>query len=159
MAWTEVLPSGKYRALHRDPTGKRRSAGTFDHKRRAMNAASAAEQESRSRGWQDPDSIDRPWGEWATEWWETRKVEPTTMASETYLLESLSDTQMGDRAPGGDHPAPGPGLDYRAVQDRTPDLRRRRSQAEESHGGRSRREDPAPLPGSVVSAADSQAAR
>ncbi|KRE72620.1 tyrosine-type recombinase/integrase [Arthrobacter sp. Soil762] len=88
MAWTEVLPSGKYRALYRDPNGKRRSAGTFDHKRRALNAASAAEQESRSRGWQDPDAADRPWGEWATEWWETRKVEPTTMASETYLLES-----------------------------------------------------------------------
>lgn len=50
MAWTEVLPSGKYRAIYRDKNGKRRSAGTFDHKRRALNAGAAAEAESRSRG-------------------------------------------------------------------------------------------------------------
>lgn len=88
MAWTEVLPSGKYRALYRDKYGKRRSAGTFDHKRRALNAGAAAEAESRSRGWQDPDAADRPWGEWAREWWESRSVEPSTLASETYLLDT-----------------------------------------------------------------------
>lgn len=88
MAWTEVLPSGKYRGLYRDRNGKRRSAGTFDHKRRALNAASAKEEESRSRGWQDPDAAGRTWGKWVEDWWPTRRVEPSTLSAETYLLDS-----------------------------------------------------------------------
>lgn len=88
MAWTELLPSGKYRAGYRDAAGRRRSAGTFDHKRRAMNAAAAAEKEANSKGWRDPAAADRTWEEWADAWWDTRKLEPSTKASETFLLNT-----------------------------------------------------------------------
>ncbi|BAS07341.1 hypothetical protein AHiyo4_07630 [Arthrobacter sp. Hiyo4] len=87
MAWTEQLPSGKHRGLYRDKNGKRRSVGTFDHKRRALNAAAAKEEETRSYGWQDPDAAARPWGAWAQEWWETRSAEPSTLASEAYIFK------------------------------------------------------------------------
>ena len=36
MAWSEKLPSGKYRGLYRDGAGKKRSAGTFSHKAMAV---------------------------------------------------------------------------------------------------------------------------
>lgn len=88
MAWLIVLPSGRYRAMYRDKNGRQRSAGTFDHKKRATNAAAAAEAEANSKGWRDPDASDRTWGDWATERWDTRKLEPSTKASETYLLTS-----------------------------------------------------------------------
>lgn len=87
MAWAEKLPSGKYRALYRDRAGKRRSAGTYDHKRRAEQAGAAAEADARKLGWRDPDAGERPWGDWATAWWPTRAVEPGTLHRDTYRLE------------------------------------------------------------------------
>lgn len=87
MPWAEQLPSGKYRALYRDRNGKRRSAGTFDHKKRAENAAAAAEADARKLGWRDPNAGMRPWGEWARAWWPTRPVEPGTLHRDSYRLE------------------------------------------------------------------------
>lgn len=87
MPWAEHLPSGKYRALYRDKAGKRRSAGTFDHKKRAENAAAAAEADARKLGWRDPDAGSRPWGDWARAWWPTRPVEAGTLHRDSYRLE------------------------------------------------------------------------
>lgn len=87
MAWTKRLPSGKYQGLYRDGNGKEKSAGTFPHKRAAMNAASAKEEESRTRSWRDPAAAERPWGEWCAEWWPTRKLEASTALAESGMRD------------------------------------------------------------------------
>lgn len=88
MAWTELLPSGKYRGLYRDNAGKRRSAGTFDHKRAAEKAAIVAESDARKLGWRDPAAGLITWGEWVTAWWPTRPVEPGTLARDLSRLNA-----------------------------------------------------------------------
>lgn len=79
MAWAEKLPSGKYRGLYRDPAGRRRSAGTYPHKRRAEQAAAAAEIEARKLGWRDPLAAGVRYADWIEAWWPTRAVEPGTL--------------------------------------------------------------------------------
>ncbi|VXC06421.1 site-specific integrase [Aeromicrobium sp. 9AM] len=79
MAWSERLPSGKYRGVYRDSFGKRRSAGTFTHKAKAERAAAAREELARKSLVKDPEAYRRPWGQWAEEWWPTRDVQPSTL--------------------------------------------------------------------------------
>lgn len=88
MATTRQLPSGKHQGIYRDGNGKQQSAGTFPHKRAAMNAASAAEQEARSRSWRDPAAGERPWGEWCEEWWPTRKLEASSAKNEAGMRDT-----------------------------------------------------------------------
>lgn len=78
MAWSEKLPSGRYRGVYRDAFDKRHSAGTFTHKAKAERAAAAREMEARKSLTKDPEAYRRPWGEWCAEWWETRSVEEST---------------------------------------------------------------------------------
>lgn len=87
MATTRQLPSGKHQGIYRDGNGKQQSAGTFPQKRAAMNAASAAENESRTRSWRDPAAAGRPWGEWCEEWWPTRKLEASTALNEAVMRD------------------------------------------------------------------------
>jgi integrase len=87
MGWAEELPSGKYRALYRDRTGKRRSAGTFTHKRAAQKAADVAEDEARKVGWRDPDAGAIVWGSWFEIWFPSRGVEPGTAMRDRYRIE------------------------------------------------------------------------
>lgn len=84
MAWAEQLPSGKWRGVYRDANGKRRSAGTFDHKPKAVRAASTREAEARRRMAADPEAYKRPWGEWADDWWEARNVAASTLKVDAY---------------------------------------------------------------------------
>lgn len=80
MAWAERLPSGKYRGLYRDATGRKHSVGSmFTHKAAAVRAASSREESARRSISADPEAYKRPWGEWCDEWWPTRAVEPTTL--------------------------------------------------------------------------------
>lgn len=79
MPWVELQKSGKYRAMYRLPDGRRRSAGTFVHKKKAQSAAAVAEAEAASTGWRDPSASQRTWGEWCETWWRTRGVEPGTL--------------------------------------------------------------------------------
>lgn len=83
MAWSERLPSGRYRGVYRDAVGKRRSAGTHTHKAKAERAAATMEGKSRRSSWSDPDAAKRPWGQWCDEWWPTRDVEPGTLARDS----------------------------------------------------------------------------
>lgn len=78
MAWTEKLPSGKYRGVYRDTHGKRRSAGTFPHKAAALRAANTAEVAVRKSTRRDPDAWRQPWEQWAERWWKARTVAPST---------------------------------------------------------------------------------
>lgn len=92
MPWIETLPSGKYRAGYRAADGKKRYVrGTFDHKAAAKREAAAAERDARVLGWRDPSSAARPWGEWAENWWETRKVEPATLIREMSMRRNHID--------------------------------------------------------------------
>src|SRR5690348_2886218 len=84
MAWAEKLPSGRYRGVYRDASGKRRSAGTFPHKAAAVRAAGTKEDGARRRMSADPDGHRRTWGEWADEWWETRGKAASTMRNDKH---------------------------------------------------------------------------
>jgi integrase len=100
MAWAERLPSGRYRAVYRDAHGARRSAGVFTHKPKAERAAAAAEQTARNNPWTAADSGHRTWGEWCTEWWPTRMVEPGTAARgesprDVHLIPKWGTTPIG----------------------------------------------------------------
>lgn len=95
MAWTEKLPSGRWRGAYRLADGSKRSAGTFDHKRAAMNAAAAAEQEAGQLGWRDPRAALRTWGDWVTEWWPSRAVEPSTLLRDESRRTKHLDPQWG----------------------------------------------------------------
>jgi integrase len=87
VAWVETLPSGKYQARYVDVNGRKRSAGTYTHKRMAERKAAAAEEDARKPGWRDPSARGRPWGEWVAEWWAMRDVEPGTLKRDLLSLE------------------------------------------------------------------------
>lgn len=83
MAWSEKLPSGKWRGIYRDQNGKRRSAGTFGTEKQALGKATAAEDEARRR----PASSDLTWREWHDRWVKTRKVEQSTAVRDASRIE------------------------------------------------------------------------
>lgn len=95
MAWSERLPSGKYRGVYRDSFGKRRSAGTFPHKAKAERAAAAREEVARKSLVRDPEAYRRPWGEWVEEWWPTRNVEPSTLRQDRGRRKNHLEPQWG----------------------------------------------------------------
>ena len=88
MAWIQKLPSGNYRALYRLPSGKVRSVGTFPYEKRALAAATVAEEEASMPGWRDPRAGARPWGEWVGKWWGMRSVSATTLHHESSMLNA-----------------------------------------------------------------------
>jgi integrase len=96
MAWSEKLPSGKYRGVYRDGAGKRRSAGTFTHKAKAEREAAAKERDARSLLWRDPEAYKRPWGEWADEWQTARQVEATTARADIIRRRKHLDPRWSD---------------------------------------------------------------
>lgn len=105
MAWTEELPSGKFRGVYRLPSGERRSAGTFPGtkagKKAAMNAASSAEVDAASVGWRDPKAGLKVWSEWCEAWWSTRPVEPSTLTRDesrrdVHLMPKWGDVPLAD---------------------------------------------------------------
>jgi integrase len=96
MAWTEKLPSGRWRGAYRLPDGSKRSAGTFDHKKAAMNAAAAAEVDAAALGWRDPRAAARTWSDWVAEWWPSRDVEPSTLLRDESRRKNHLDDRWGD---------------------------------------------------------------
>lgn len=95
MAWAEKLPSGKYRGLYRDANGKRRSAGTFAHKPKAVRAAAAKEEQARKAMMRDPEAFKRGWGEWVEEWWPTRSVAPSTLRNDAARRRNYLEPRWG----------------------------------------------------------------
>src|SRR5690606_5038871 len=89
MAWAKRLPSGRWQAKYRDAHGKERSAGAFDHKKRAEAAADEAERRARGTYWRDIDAGRKPWGEWVDKgWWPARTVAPSTAKADRLRLEN-----------------------------------------------------------------------
>lgn len=92
MAWTESLPSGKYRGGYRLPTGeKRRIPGSFDTKRRALAMATKAEEEAARPGWKDPKAAARSWGEWNADWWPTRDITAANDKNERSMAKRIDE--------------------------------------------------------------------
>jgi integrase len=96
VAWAEKLPSGRYRGLYRDASGRKRSAGSFTHKSRATRAAAAIEQQARRDAWRDADSFLRPWGEWCERWWAARVVEDSTRRGDTHRRRNHLEPRWAD---------------------------------------------------------------
>lgn len=81
VAWVERQRSGRYTGIYRDTEGRRRSAGTWPHKARALREANAAEAEQRARP--SPDDAERmTWGQWERRWSATRSVARSTLATD-----------------------------------------------------------------------------
>jgi integrase len=100
MAWSEKQRSGKYAGKYRDAFGKVRSAGTFTHKAQAVREAGKAELDSRRSLQRNPDAHKRTWDSWCAEWWESRTVEPGTLARDAnrrdvHLIPKWSGVQLG----------------------------------------------------------------
>jgi integrase len=96
MAWSERLPSGRYRGVYRDAHGTRRSAGTFTHKAKAERAAAAKEEAARRSMRKDPEAFKRPWGDWCDEWWPTRSVEASTLRNDASRRRNHLDPRWAD---------------------------------------------------------------
>ena len=75
MAWVQKLPSGRWRGLYRDASGKQKSAGTFDYKASAHKAAQKAEGVARHL----PEVTTKlTVSEWLPRWKAQRAVEEST---------------------------------------------------------------------------------
>jgi integrase len=74
MAWTRLLPSGKYQARYRNLAGEERSAGSYAQAKQALKAAIKAEDEQRAVGAVDPKDGRIEWGSWFTLWHDSRSL-------------------------------------------------------------------------------------
>ena len=93
----EKLPSGRYRAVYRAPSGaKMRVKGTFAGKRAAMDEAIQAEAAAKKSDWRDPRASDRTWGEWVQEWWPNRDIESSTLQRQLTQRVKHLDPQWWD---------------------------------------------------------------
>lgn len=100
MAWAEKLPSGKYRGVYRDTYGKRRSAGVYPHKAKALRAAGVKEEDVRTSLTKNADAHKQTWGEWEPTWWASRSVGEGTLKRDAsrrdrYLKPKWADVPLG----------------------------------------------------------------
>jgi integrase len=99
MAWSEPLPSGRYRGCYRvqvlvdgKPTWKTLTV-TGEDKRgytqpaQAKREAAVKEAEARNPRAKHPDGGKIPWGDWVDLWWPTRKVAGSTARADKSKLE------------------------------------------------------------------------
>lgn len=90
MGWAAKYKT-RYRAMYRDANGKMCSAGIFDRKRDAEDAANEAEAQARG--------LRREvltWAEWKDVWWETRTVQPSTLARDDRAIRTHILPRWGD---------------------------------------------------------------
>lgn len=103
MSWIETLDSGRYRAVYRDETGRRRSR-TFLRKSDAKGWL-ATEQTDRSRGqWVDPRDGEVAFAAWAEQWLAVRTVRRSTAAGDlsryrTHLKPAFGTVALRDITP------------------------------------------------------------
>lgn len=101
MAWTEQLPSGRYRGGYRVGKHKRYTDDTYTHKRAAQRAADSCEADARKTGWRDPRSAERTWGDWHNDWITSRVVEASTAKRDesrirNHLMPRWADTPLAE---------------------------------------------------------------
>jgi hypothetical protein len=103
MSWIETLPSGRYRAVCRDPDGARRSQ-SFDRKADAKTFLAAVLTDMARGEWHDPRGGAVPLREWAGKWFAARVVRATTQAGDfgryrTHLLPAFGNVELKDLTP------------------------------------------------------------
>lgn len=96
--WVEPLPSGRFRAVHRDPAGGRHSQ-TFPTRKEAKAFLSQVQTDQARGQWLDPRAGQVLFAEWAHRWQRARVVRPSTAASEegrlrNHLLPAFGSTQL-----------------------------------------------------------------
>ena len=96
MAWTEQLPSGRYRGGYRVGSQKRYVDETYAHKRAAQRAADRAEEDARTAGWKDPRAAERTWGEWHEDWLASRVVGASTAKRDASRIKNHLLPHWGD---------------------------------------------------------------
>lgn len=96
MAWAERLPSGKWRGVYRDSFNKRRSAGVFPHKAKALRAASVKEEDVRTSLTKNADAHKQTWGEWEPTWWASRTVGEGTLKRDSSRRDQYLKPKWGD---------------------------------------------------------------
>lgn len=72
MAWTRLLPSGKYQGIYRDALGREQSAGTFTQRAEALRKAGKIEDDQRQPGALDVEGGKITLGSWWELWHESR---------------------------------------------------------------------------------------
>ncbi|MBS4104304.1 tyrosine-type recombinase/integrase [Tsukamurella paurometabola] len=85
--WTQKTKTGRYRGLYRDADGRTRSAGTFDRKKSAELAASAAEESSRTTGGNQ--TYAQWWERWAANHLELGRGSATVAQYQRYYARFL----------------------------------------------------------------------
>lgn len=89
MAWTQKNPSGTYRGLYRDASGKTRSAGSFPLKRQAQAKAESLEGSEHT--------VTPTLSEWLPEWRRIRpRVEESTRINEERRIAAQIVPRWGD---------------------------------------------------------------
>lgn len=68
MAWTRLLPSGKYQGVYRDALGREQSAGTWTQRAEALRKASSLEEDQRQPGALDVEGGKITFGGWFELW-------------------------------------------------------------------------------------------
>lgn len=87
MAFTEERGPQRHRAGFRDSSGKKRWVpGTFKSRRAALQAANAAELESRKSTSRASLASEITWGTWCETWWPSRSIEPATAINEESMI-------------------------------------------------------------------------
>ncbi len=103
MSWIETLPSGRYRAVYRDPDGTRHSQ-TFARKADAKTFVANAVSDLVRGEWRDPRGGAMPFRDWAEKWLDARVVRRSTDYNDrgryrTHLLPAFGDAQLKDLTP------------------------------------------------------------
>lgn len=88
MAWTQKLPSGRYRGAYRARDGVILYTDTYDHKLAAKKAADKAEVDARQPNWVDPRKGEATWASWHKVWWPARNIEPSTRRNEASMVKN-----------------------------------------------------------------------
>jgi len=89
MAWTELLPSGKYRGGYRNNLGRKRYTQPYDLKRQALADAKTREGEPDTTPNLPHEGNMPTWGEWVPEWRKRRRlVEDNTALQDEYRIKN-----------------------------------------------------------------------
>lgn len=87
MAWAEERAPKQWRGVYRDRDGKKKTIeGSFLTKKAARDAAASAEVAANSHLGKMRAATSPTWGEWCTNWWPARAIEPATHVSESGMV-------------------------------------------------------------------------